>query len=161
MSQRVGVVNLHLVVDMSEDNTITTLYKIGEGFAEEKHYGLAFARVVDLPPKVLEVAERVSKALDAQTEAKRKSSKAFVLAKRRKLVLSLKETLKQAESSPMDDKVLLNWLRKLQVEFVRRMEQIEIDAGSDQEESFVEGDEDEETPSGTQHSETFETDASE
>lgn len=130
MSERVGVVNLHLVVDMSEENTMTTLYKIDQGFVKEQHYGMALARVAGLPPQVLEAAERVSKTLDAQAAAKKKSSKAFTLAKRRKLVLSLKETLKQAESSPMDDNVLLNWLRKLQEEFVRRMEKLDSDSRS-------------------------------
>jgi DNA mismatch repair protein MSH4 len=138
MSERVGVVNLHLISDMSRENTITMLYKIGQGYVKEEHYGLALARVVDLPPQVLEIAEKVSKALEDQAAAKKKSSKAFALAKRRKLVLSLKETLKQAENSPMDDKVLLNWLRKLQEEFVRRMEKIESDATSDTEETVEE-----------------------
>jgi DNA mismatch repair protein MSH4 len=140
MSERPGVVNLHLAVDMSEDNTMTMLYRVGEGFVKEEHYGLALARVVDLPPQILEVAEKVSKALDAQAAAKKKSSKAFALARRRKLVLGLKETLKQAESGPMEGKSLLSWLRRLQDEFVRRMDQIEndvessdSDAGTDEE----------------------------
>ena len=133
MSERVGVVNIHLVVNVSEDNTMTTLYKIGQGFVKEQHYGLASARIVDLPPKVLEVAQEVSQTLDAQASAKKNSSKAFALAKRRKLVLSLQETLKQAESSPMDDRVLLNWLRKLQAEFVTRMEKLDSDATNDTE----------------------------
>ena len=130
MSERPGVVNLHLTVDMSEENTMTMLYKIGQGYVKEEHYGLALARVVDLPPKVLEVAETVSKALDAQAAAKKKSSKAFARARRRKLVLGLKETLKQAESGPMEGKALLSWLRRLQDEFVRRMDQIENDVES-------------------------------
>jgi len=140
MSERPGVVNLHLAVDMSEDNTMTMLYRVGEGFVKEEHYGLALARVVDLPLQILEVAEKVSKALDAQAAAKKKSSKAFALARRRKLVLGLKETLKQAESGPMGGKSLLSWLRRLQDEFVRRMDQIEndvessdSDAGTDEE----------------------------
>jgi DNA mismatch repair protein MSH4 len=141
MSERPGVVNLHLAVDMSEDNTMTMLYKVGEGFVKEEHYGLALARVVDLPPQILEVAEKVSKALDAQAAAKKKSSKAFALARRRKLVLGLKETLKQAESGPMEGKPLLSWLRRLQDEFVRRMDQIENDVeSSDSEAGTVEED---------------------
>ncbi len=130
MSERPSVVNLHLAVDMSEDNTMTMLYRIGGGFVKEEHYGLALARVVDLPPQILETAQKVSEVLDAQAAAKKKSSKAFALARRRKLVLGLKETLKQAESSPMEGKVLLNWLRRLQDEFVRRMDQIENDVES-------------------------------
>lgn len=135
MSERPGVVNLHLTVDMSEDNTMTMLYRIGHGFVKEEHYGLALARVVDLLPQVLQVAEKVSKALDAQAAAKKKSSKAFALARRRKLVLGLKEALKQAESGPLDEKALLSWLRRLQDEFVRRMDQIDNDvetSGSDE-----------------------------
>lgn len=139
MSERVGVANLHLAVDMSKESTMTMLYKIGEGYVKEEHYGLALARVVDLPPQILEVAEEVSRALDAQAAAKKKSSKAFALARRRKLVLGLKETLKQAESGPMDGKVLLNWLRRLQEEFIRRMDQIENELAS----SDVDGAEDE------------------
>ena len=142
MSERAGVVNMHLAVDMSEENTMTMLYKIDEGFVQQEHYGLALARVVDLPPQVLEVAENVSKTLDAQVTAKKKSSKAFALAKRRKLVLSLRETLKQAESSPMEGNVLLSWLRKLQEEFVHRMEQIENDVeSSDTDETVVDEEE--------------------
>jgi DNA mismatch repair protein MSH4 len=130
MSERPGIVNLHLAVDMREDNTMAMLYRIGEGFVKEEHYGLALAKVVDLPPQILEVAEKVSNALDAQAAAKKKSSKAFALARRRKLVLGLMETLKQAESGPMEGKVLLSWLRRLQDEFVRRMDQIENDVES-------------------------------
>jgi DNA mismatch repair protein MSH4 len=141
MSERPGVVNLHLAVDMSEDNAMTMLYRVGEGFVKEEHYGLALARVVDLPPQILEVAEKVSKALDAQAAAKKKSSKAFALARRRKLVLGLKETLKQAESGPMEGKPLLSWLRRLQDEFVRRMDQIENDVESSDSDAGT-GDED-------------------
>jgi DNA mismatch repair protein MSH4 len=136
MKERPGVINSHLAVDMSEENTMTMLYKVKNDFVKEEHYGLALARVVDLPAEVLEVAETVSRALEAQTEAKKKSSKSCAVAKRRKLVMSLREMLQQAADSPMEGKVLLSWLRKLQAEFVRRMEQIENDvASSDTEES--------------------------
>ena len=157
MSERAGVINMHLAVDMSENNTMTMLYKIDEGFAQEEHYGLAMARVVDLPPQVLEVAEEVSQALDAQAAAKKKSSKAFALAKRRKLVLSLRETLKQAESSPMEGRVLLSWLRKLQEEFVHRMEQVEEDVASSDTEATV-ADEEEDGSEMEERSEAQTTD---
>lgn len=119
MSQRAGVVSLHLAVDLSKDNTMTMLYKVDKGVVKEENYGLALARVVDLPEEVLEVAGEVSSALTALVEIKKKSSKAFALAKRRKLVLSLREALMQAESSLMEEQALLSWLRKLQEEFVR------------------------------------------
>jgi DNA mismatch repair protein MSH4 len=141
MSERPGIVNLHLAVDMSQENTMTMLYKIGEGYVKEQHYGLALARVVGFPPQIIEMAEKVSKALEAQIAAKKQSSKAFALARRRKLVLGLKETLMQAESGPMEGKALLSWLRRLQEEFVRRMEQIDNDVlSSDVEEMTDEED---------------------
>ncbi|CAD6504546.1 BgTH12-00055 [Blumeria graminis f. sp. triticale] len=127
LSERPGVVNLHLVVDLSEENAMKMLYKIGEGYVKEEHYGIALARVANLPPIVLEVAEQVSKALDLQVSAKKKSSVAFAVARRRKLVLGLRETLKQAENSPMRGKILVDWLKRLQEEFVYRMDKIKGD----------------------------------
>jgi DNA mismatch repair protein MSH4 len=100
---------------------MTMLYKIDEGYVQEEHYGLALARVVDLPPQVLEVAEKVTSAIEARAEARKNSSKTLAIAKRRKLILNLREQLKQAESSPMHGDVLLSWLRSLQHEFVLRM----------------------------------------
>jgi DNA mismatch repair protein MSH4 len=139
MKERAGVVNMHLKVDMSEADKMVMLYKIADGVVKEEHYGLALARVVNLPPKVLEVAEAVSRTLEAQAAAKKKSSKSFALARRRKLVLGLRETLVQAQDSPMEGKVLLGWLRKVQEEFVRRMEAIDSEevGDSDEEEGHV------------------------
>ena len=121
---------MHLQVDMSVENSMTMLYKITDGVIKEEHYGLALAQVVNLPNEVLRVASEVSSALVLQAEAKKSSSQALAVAKRRKLVLSLREALKQAESSPMEGNALLSWLRKLQEEFVRRMEQIDNDVTS-------------------------------
>lgn len=142
LSERVGVVNLHLTVDMSEENNMTMLYRIGQGYVKEEHYGLALARVVNLPPQILDVAEKVSKALDAQAAAKKKSSKAFALTRRRRLLLNVKEALKQAESGQLEGQALLNWLRRLQEEFIRRMDQIENQVNSsDVEQSEDDGEE--------------------
>jgi DNA mismatch repair protein MSH4 len=107
---------------------MTMLYKLTAGFVKEEHYGLTLARVINLPPKVLEVAEKVSLVLEAQAAAKKRSSRASAIANRRKLVLALYETLNQARDGPMEGKVLLSWLSKVQEEFVRRMEKIERDA---------------------------------
>jgi DNA mismatch repair protein MSH4 len=128
MNDRIGVINMHLGIDMSEQNKMVMIYKLARGFLQEEHYGLALARVVGLPPKVLEVAEKVSREIDAQAAAKKQSTKAHALAKRRKLVLGLREQLMQAMDSPMEGKVLLSWLRRLQEAFVERMERISNDA---------------------------------
>ncbi len=128
---------MHLKVDMSEENRMTMLYKIENGYVHEQHYGLALARVVDLPPQVLEVAENVSRALEAQAEAQRQSSKAQALTKRRKLVLAVRDSLTQAATGPMDEKTLLSWVARLQDEFIRRMDAIDNDIASSDVESEV------------------------
>jgi DNA mismatch repair protein MSH4 len=125
MNERVGVVNMHLKVDMTQADKMVMLYKIADGFVKEEHYGLALARVVNLPPLVLEVAEYVSKTLQAQAAAKKKSSKSFAIARKRKLVLALREVLLQAQESVMQGKALMEYLQKVQEEFVRRMDCIE------------------------------------
>lgn len=131
---------MRLAVGFGEANAMKMLYKVQDGFVEEQHYGLALARVVDLPPHVLQVAEKVSQALEAQAAEKRRSSKFQALVKRRKLVKDLREQLQQGLEGPLADKALASWLGRLQNEFIIRMDALDYDAeGSDgeEEESFV------------------------
>lgn len=137
MNERAGVVNMHLKVDISQEDKMVMLYKIANGFVKEEHYGLALAQVVNLPPLVLEVAEKVSRRLQAQAAAKKKSSKSFAIARKRKLVLSLREVLLQAQESVMQGKALMEYLRKVQEEFVKRMDCIENEAEDSDNESVV------------------------
>lgn len=108
---------------------------------DEDSYGLSFAKIVDLPPLVLEVAENVSKTLRARAEATKKKSKSVALARKRKLILGLREALKQAERGSMRGKALLDWLRKLQEEFVHRMHEIEQDSNTSDSENDLDTDE--------------------
>ena len=140
LSERNGVVNLHLAVDMSEANQMKMLYKVASGAVQEEHYGLALAKVVNLPPEVLQIAERVSKKLTSNMEKRKKNSRTIALARRRKLILSLREQLIQAYEGNMNGKVLATWLNKLQDEFVNRMAAIDADAASAMEESEEESD---------------------
>lgn len=139
MNERAGVVNMHLKVDISQEDKMVMLYKIANGFVQEEHYGLALARVVNLPPLVLEVAKKVSKTLQAQAAAKKQSSKSFAIARKRKLVLSLREVLLQAQESSMQGKSLMEYLRKVQEEFVKRMDCIENEADDSGNESVAGG----------------------
>ncbi len=126
LSERSGVVNLHLAVDMSEANhKMTMLYKITNGWVEETHYGIAMAKVAGLPADVIRTAEEVSSTLARNIERQKKNSKTIALAKRRKLILGLREQLKQAHDGNMQGRVLGMWLSKLQDEFVRRMAAID------------------------------------
>ncbi|KAL9632068.1 MAG: hypothetical protein Q9204_003951 [Flavoplaca sp. TL-2023a] len=122
LSERSGVVNLHLAVDMSDTNDkMTMLYKITNGWVQETHYGIAMAKVAGLPADVIQIAEEVSSTLARNTERRKKNSKTIPLARRRKLILGLREQLKQAKDGNMQGRVLGMWLSKLQDEFVRRM----------------------------------------
>jgi DNA mismatch repair protein MSH4 len=131
MAERNGVINLHLAVDTggTEDpNSMTMLYKIAEGAVQEQHYGLKLARVLPLPPKVLEMAEEVAQKLESQAAKRKKTSALVIKERKRKLVLHLKEHLTQAKNGVMEGKALSNWLKELQKEFVVRMTAIDAEA---------------------------------
>ena len=140
LAERSGVVNLHLSVDMAEADKMKMLYRVASGAVQEEHYGLALAKVINLPPDVLRVAEQVSKKLTSNIEKRKKTSKTVALVRRRKLILSLREQLVQAHEGNMNGKVLATWLQKLQDEFVNRMAAIDADVAAAMEES--EGEED-------------------
>jgi hypothetical protein len=125
------VVNLHLAVDISANSSkMKMLYKISDGYEEEKFYGLALARVVDLPEEVITTATKVSKALHRRNEARKSNTKALSIARRRKLILSLREQLIHAKNGSMEGEELRQWLKRLQDEFVVRMQAIEAEAAA-------------------------------
>ncbi|KAL5321106.1 hypothetical protein ACEPPN_011918 [Leptodophora sp. 'Broadleaf-Isolate-01'] len=130
LEHKEGVVNMRLEVDFSEEDTMRMLYKIQNGYVQDQHYGLALARIVDLPPHVLQVAERVSNAIEAQAAAKRRSSKSQALTRRRELIKSLREQLQHAASGSLNDKALASWLVRMQNEFIVRMDALDDDAES-------------------------------
>ena len=135
-SERNGVVNLHLAVNMGQArNKMTMLYKISNGFVQETHYGIAMAKVVGLPEDVIATAEKVSTALSLKSERQRKSSKSIAVMRRRKLILGLREQLKQARDGNMQGDVLGTWMKTLQDEFVRRMTAIDEEVKKFQDES--------------------------
>jgi DNA mismatch repair protein MSH4 len=127
LAERNGVVNLHLAVDNSEDDKMEMLYRVSSGAVQDEHYGLKLARVMPLPPDVIEHAELVSATLD-QAMRKKKSERAslgIVVARKRRLLLNLKEHLTQAKNGSMDDEDLTQWLKDLQREFIVRMSALE------------------------------------
>ncbi|KAE9978713.1 hypothetical protein BLS_000367 [Venturia inaequalis] len=133
MAERNGVINLHLAVDIgtadSEDpKSMTMLYKIAEGAVQEQHYGLKLARVLPLPPKVLETAEEVAAKLESHVAKRKKTSALVIKERKRKLILHLREHLTQAKNGVMEGEVLANWLKELQKEFVVRMTAIDAEA---------------------------------
>jgi DNA mismatch repair protein MSH4 len=104
------------------------LYKVAEGAVKNSHYGLALARVVPLPPGLVEHATWVAEKLERQVQQRKKTSVAVIKERRRKLILNLKEHLVQAQNGTMKGEVLAAWLKELQKEFVMRMTAIDDDA---------------------------------
>ncbi|OQO07508.1 hypothetical protein B0A48_07205 [Cryoendolithus antarcticus] len=125
MAERNGVVNLHLVINNADQDRLEMLYRVSSGAVEEEHYGLKLAKVVPLPTDVIEYAEMVSATLERAGKKKARASLAVVVARKRKLMLNLKEHLVQAKDSQMADADLSQWLRDLQREFVVRMSALE------------------------------------
>ncbi|RMZ82025.1 hypothetical protein DV737_g2292, partial [Chaetothyriales sp. CBS 132003] len=131
LAERAGVVNLHLSVDMSHDRSLVKMsYKISGGPEETKQYGVALAKAMNLPHDVIETAEGVSAQLNERSDRRSRNGKALAIARRRKLVLALREQLEQARESMRagrsKDETRV-WLKNLQDEFVVRLSAIEAE----------------------------------
>ena len=122
LAERAGVINLHLVVDIAPDySKLRMRYKIAEGWEKTEYYGLAIARVLNLPDGVIETATRVSEALNQAQETQQADSKTLAIARRRKLVLNVREQILQLSKASIDDATLRQRLQSLQQEFIARL----------------------------------------
>lgn len=138
LAQRSGVISLHLAAEIWPDaSKMTMLYKIAEGPNTSQFYGLALAKLVDLAPVVLQTACRVSEQLNKISERRHGKSRALTVARKRNLLLSLREQLLQARNGNLKGDMLRKWLKKLQDDFALRMAAIdeEHDALMDESES--------------------------
>lgn len=100
-------------------------YKIAEGPVQITRYGLTLAQNVPLPPPVLNRAKEVARTLEETNQQQRNNSTALAQQKKRKLVLGLKEQLVLARNGAMRGDALKTWLKRLQEEFVERMDAID------------------------------------
>lgn len=130
LGERVGVVNLHLAVDMPDANTLNMLYKVSEGHVKDRHYGITLARTMPLPEDVLSNAATVANDLQERLDAQRRTSQAVSTQRRRRLLLKLKYELSQAEQSDMQGELLRDWLKQLKHEFLNTMSALEEEARS-------------------------------
>ena len=119
---------------------MTMLYRAAEGTVQETHYGLALARSVPLPPKVLADATYFAHKLERRLMKKKKTSQNVINERRRKLILDLKEHLVQAYNGTLEGEILASWLMELRKDFVNRMTAINED-----ERNVVESESDEES----------------
>lgn len=128
LAERNGVVSLHLAAEISPDKSkMTMLYKITEGPETNLFYGLALAKLVDLPPGVLEYAQTVSEKMNQIAQRRHSKTRALAVSRKRNLILSLKEQLLQARDGKMEGEALRKWLKRLQDEFALRMAAIDGD----------------------------------
>lgn len=126
MAERSGVVNLHLAAEISSDaSRMTMLYKIAEGPVTTQFYNLTLAKLVDLPPDVLNVAQDVSEKLNETAARRHGNSGALTIAKKRNLILTLREQLYQARNGAYEGESLRKWLKKLQDDFLLQMASID------------------------------------
>lgn len=138
LSERSGVINLHLAAKITPyANKMTMLYQIAEGPVPDRRYGLELAKLVDLPPTVLEVARNVSESMDRLTQRRNSPSRAVAIARKRKLLLNLREDLILARNGTMDNAALRQHLVRLQDDFALRMaaidEEMNMESDSDPE----------------------------
>lgn len=132
LGSRSGVINLHLAAEITpKADKMTMLYRITEGPVPDRRYGLALAQLVDLPPTVLRFARSISEKLDTLAQQRNSPTRALAIARKRNLLLSLREQLLLARNSPMDDTALRRWLMRLQEDFALRMAGVDGDVPSE------------------------------
>lgn len=136
LAERNGVVSLHLASEISPDaSKMTMYYKITEGPNKTQFYGLTLAKLVDFPSGVLETAHGVSEELNRISQRRHSQTKALAIARKRKLILSLREELLLARNGTMEGHALRKWLKRLQDEFTLQMAAANEDlAGFDEDE---------------------------
>ena len=124
LGERPGFQNYHLTVKQEPDRMLM-LYKVGKGCVEEEHYGLAMAKVMGLPREIVDVAAAVSRKIVSNGERRRRGSPAIIQARKRKLVLYVKEQLEHARDGTMRGEVLKRWLEALQDKVVLELVRVE------------------------------------
>ena len=139
-----GVINLHLKTEtrLSEGNIphMSMLYKISNEPVEEDLYGIQLARVVGFPDTFIQCAERTARELQRRQEAKKMNSASRKMMERRKLVVLLHQKLEHLETSSLTEPALKNYLRKLQRDFIAKMEAIDGDSDEAPDEMISRGD---------------------
>lgn len=125
LGDRPGVVKFHLASTrtVAEDGTpqLKMLHKATKGTVDaDQHYGIDLARALGFPKEFTDLAEKVADDIRRRREESWRNCESRRLVARRKLVLNLHEALKQAAKHG-DDEALPGYLKRLQEEFITRM----------------------------------------
>jgi DNA mismatch repair protein MSH4 len=83
------------------------------------------AKLTTLPESILTRAMQVSETLTARARQRNRTSSTHILVERRRLILQLQETLRQAAQGNMDDESMARWLRRVQTRFVEEFAAID------------------------------------
>lgn len=125
-----GVLNLQLQSQSSIDAAglpnLTMLYTVASGIVDtSQHYGIHIAKAIGMPRAFVERAEEVAEDMRLAKERRRVNSEAQRASQRRNLIMGLHQALIQAkEAGPSG--ALPGYLRRLQEEFILRMEELNI-----------------------------------
>ncbi|TQS33903.1 hypothetical protein Golomagni_05738, partial [Golovinomyces magnicellulatus] len=125
-----GVLNLQLQSQRSTDAAglpnLTMLYTVASGVVDtSQHYGIHLAKAIGMPRTFVERAEEVAEAMRLAKQRRRMNSDTQRASQRRNLILGLHQALVQVkESGPSGE--LPGYLRRLQEEFILRMEELNI-----------------------------------
>lgn len=125
MGERPGVVSLHLATETPDASNVRMLYRVAAGPETMPSYGLTLARTLPLPASMLTRATEVSDLLQQRRTRDQAASRTVLTQRRRRLVLELREHLTQAQQGRLEGEALTAWLRELQKEFVKRMDRLE------------------------------------
>ncbi|KAG6002884.1 hypothetical protein E4U21_002706 [Claviceps maximensis] len=130
LEDRPGVVSLHLASERRTSDEgvlrLAMLYKATQGTVDTtEHYGIELARSIGFSEEFTRRAEEVASDIRRRRDQNRQNSEARNVLARRKLVLNLYETLKQAAEHG-NDAVLPGYLKSLQEEFILRMNELSI-----------------------------------
>ncbi|QPH16040.1 hypothetical protein C2857_000582 [Epichloe festucae Fl1] len=134
LEKRPGVVCLHLASKktMSDDGVprLAMLYKATQGTVDTtEHYGIELARSLGFPEDFTRRAEEVASEIRRRRQQNQQNPEARNVLARRKLVLNLYETLQQAAEHG-DYEILPGYLKRLQEEFIMRMNELSVSAST-------------------------------
>lgn len=130
-----GVLTLHLGSRFSASDDgipqLTMLYKIETGVLDvEENYGIHLARAMGLPATMTDKAEEVAQASRLKRRQDETQTSAYRAAQRRKLVMRLYDSLKQAKEVG-NTAVVMGYLKSLQEQFIDRMEALDLNHTDD------------------------------
>ncbi|KIJ45044.1 hypothetical protein M422DRAFT_167040 [Sphaerobolus stellatus SS14] len=127
LSRYPPVVNLRLSVQNIRNSSFNIVfkYKIIDGALEEiDHYGLKLAKLADLPPQLLTVAEKISCTLSELQVKRDQESFSGKTALRRKALLKFRTQLSQAlDHSTLSEEAFLTYLEKIQHNLVELLDE--------------------------------------